>query len=245
MREQLAGARRSEPQDPDTPGSGSERSGSQRSRSGIPTAASNDDIGGATMPSVRTRRDVLKKAGLGAVATAAGVVAMSQPAAAADGNAIVLGSAATNNTSSTATVVAGSGPIVNKNNFTFEDSAFYGSSADYPATLGAYSIDGGNALFANCEDRDDSSTKTGHAVVAYASGGARSNLLFFGGLGDPRSTTYSHRRGEVVYASNGLVLRRYWHARYIGANWRGRRPLVRCMRLRRNGCGTRVIRVGR
>lgn len=149
--------------------------------------------------SVRSRRDVLKKAGLGAAMTAAGVTAMSRPAAAADGDSIILGSES--NTSSTATLVTTSS-AAGANGFTFEDApGQYGAGANFPSTLAAYkSAQSGvdNAFFAYTEHRDDSDSSSGHAIVAWSNGTARSNLLLVGGTPDPTTSSISRRQGELV-----------------------------------------------
>ena len=149
---------------------------------------------------VHSRRGLLKKVGVGAAVTAAGVVSASSEAAAANGDPITLGvqsNVATSPTSST-----GQG-TTRDNAFTFEDaSATYRSNSNYPASLAAYTSsaeDSRNGFYAYSETRLDDEVNSGHAIVAWANTGSRSNILLVSGQGNPNTSTISHQRGELIF----------------------------------------------
>ena len=167
------------------------------------TEAKSVDSQAADPGEIHSRRGLLKKVGVGAAVTAAGVVSGSTQAAAADGDPITLG--ATNNSATSETVVIGQG-AGNRNAFTFEDaSASFGAASSFPSSLAAYTAsaeDSGNAFYAFCRDRIDDDTSTGHAIVATAAAGARANILLGTGLTNPTQSEIPHRLGEIIFDIN-------------------------------------------
>ncbi len=164
------------------------------------TEAKSVDSQAADPGEIHSRRGLLKKVGVGAAVTAAGVVSGSTQAAAADGLAIFLGIESNLATSPTVAVGQGAG---NRNAFTFEDaSATYGADSTYASTLAAYSssaVDSRNAFVAYTESRLET-TRSGHAIVAWATDEARSNILLVStGIEDPNGSSISHERGELIF----------------------------------------------
>lgn len=152
---------------------------------------------------VHSRRGLLKKVGVGAAVTAAGVVSASSQAAAADGDPVTLG--ATTNEATTPTSSAGQA-TTGSNAFTFEDAtATWQGASSFPSTLAAYTSsaqESQNAFYAWCNSRIDDDEDTGHAIIATAAGSARSQIRLVTGIGDPNASSVAHRFGEIVFDVN-------------------------------------------
>ena len=142
-----------------------------------------------------SRRDLLKKGGLGVAALAAGAVggvAVQSSGGGADGDGLVLGQAngATSATSITGTPETGNILTVSGN---ATDTAF-------PSAIGAYGYTPAvsNGVYGYSTARSDADPQTGHALIGIASASGRSSLLLNSSLGDPRASAIPHTVGEFV-----------------------------------------------
>lgn len=169
-----------------------------------PPSLTSDPLGPPTDAPTSSRRAVLRGAG---VATAVGFVAVvARPeggAAAADGGNLILGevNSTTGGTWLNANDATG---IINTNILTASDRV---TGSGFPAAIGAYAYGNQveNGVYAYCQDRTDSDTRTGHAIVSYATSTSRSNLLLEGNLGDPTQDSYVHRKGELRAVTDGSL----------------------------------------
>lgn len=145
----------------------------------------------------RTRRDVLRLTGAAGIAGAvAGSTLAHQPAAAADNDPLLAGNEVIS--TSYTSVRAGGGSFTGRNVFTAADGS---TGSSFPSALAgfAYGNHIENGVYAYAASRDNTNTVTGHALVAWATSGARSNLYLVASRPTPpTSDAFLHSMNEVL-----------------------------------------------
>lgn len=166
------------------------------------TADAIDSSAGST-----SRRKLLRNGAIAVGAGVAGAAALASPAAAADGDPVVMG--ATNAASSRTDLrIAGAGGALGHNVFTAQDASFGGSSS--PAAIGGYATGSrvGNGVYGYTSGNVATDTYSGYALVGAcdARGTSSRAQLFMNPTGVvPTSDSISHRAGEIVVSGDGRL----------------------------------------
>ncbi len=159
----------------------------------------------------RTRRDLIRLAGAaGAVGAATGVARSGGPAAAADGDTVKAGQEVVSQSATDIRMNAGS--LTGRESIlaASDSNAVIPNTFNFRAALGglAFGLRADNGVFAFTDARDDGTINTGHAVVAFATANARSNLYLVGTrTTPPTADTYYHNHSELVADDGGNL----WH----------------------------------
>lgn len=179
-----------------------------RAHVGAPAPDGPDAADSGPPPEPRSsRRTMLRGGAVAAGAAIVGALARPDTAAAADGGNMVIGA---NNVSAAGntrlrTPSPGS-DLDNRNILTVSDDA---TSSAFPAAIGAIAQGARihNGVYTFASSRVNSDGATGHALVVRALSGARSAIYVVPSGGNPTTTDYPHRRGEIrVDASSDLWL---------------------------------------
>lgn len=148
-----------------------------------------------------SRRGLIKAVGAVSAGAAASALVHTQPAAAADPNDVVKN--VQNNTSDETEIRATSNIPSGRNVFLAQSTAF--SSGSRTAAVAGWAGDNEiyNGVYGYTEGRT-TNTNTGHALIANAAFGSRSNILLLTtSLSDPTQSGIAHQRGELIRDTSG------------------------------------------